>query len=891
MNKSYDILPFSKHNNVPIVLACDNNYVPFTSVLLTSLVCNSSKKYNYDILLFQKDISEEGKMTLNNCLMGKDNISLRFIDVSAQIANLKLRVFSYYSEAIYYRLFAPWILNNYGKILYFDCDLVFNDDVAKLFSVDMKENLLGAIRDLGMILHKNNPYDSFPREYFSEYLENIDVNNYFNSGVLLMNLEQFRSDFQKDEIASFIGAKQWRFPDQDVLNVLCNKKTIILDSRWNTMPETLGGRTVENIKKYIKPEYYEDYLTARRTPGVIHYAMREKPWKYSIDLDWELGQYFWKYAFKSLSKIKVLKEKYKTCSFGELYELISMFDKKGINYQIEGRNIIAYYESFKMASLFKQPVLFELVNWTKDNLEIMGKFILSDIEKEMYSSLVFASDDNTFPVNYINVKETKKFGEKTLAREYHFSIIIPFKAIKKKNVFNFVYVVNGVEVRNGRFDFGKFFPVDRVLDQQYFVKNKVVMQVETGRMILTPLKQFNVRVQERKYREQIKEKYKENYRKIVIKREIYRFVKKIYKKDIWIISDRTYQAGDNGEALYDYVRDKRIKGIKAFYAISNQSEDYKRLKRKKGVLAVESNRFKLIRLLCDKMISSHCEETICYPYRQPVADLLVNQSVVFLQHGITKDDISSVYNKVSKNLSLFITASSIEQNSIISNPDYYLSANEVKLTGFPRFDKLKNETQKIISIVPTWRKNYLEKVDDFHWNIACEFEKTAYYSYYNNLLDSEKLNNFLKQTGYRIQFVQHPLMASCNNYFHDTETVSIVSDANYSQLFSQSALLVTDYSSTVFDFAYLRKPILYYQFDKEEFFTSHTYSAGYYSYERNGFGEICLGTDDLIDKIIDYINDGCRLKPEYRKRIDAFFAFDDKNNCQRVVDAIKSLNK
>ena len=58
MNKFFDILPFSKHKNVPIVLACDNNYVPFTSVLLTSLACNSSEKYNYDILLFQKDISE-----------------------------------------------------------------------------------------------------------------------------------------------------------------------------------------------------------------------------------------------------------------------------------------------------------------------------------------------------------------------------------------------------------------------------------------------------------------------------------------------------------------------------------------------------------------------------------------------------------------------------------------------------------------------------------------------------------------------------------------------------------------------------------------------------------------------------------------------------------------
>ena len=888
MKTTYEITPFSDKNNVPIILACDNKYVPFTSVLLTSLYENANKDNNYDVLLFQKDISDANKVILNSCISGKKNISLRFIDVSAQIKNLNLRVFSYYSEAIYYRLFAPWLLNLYDKILYFDCDLVFNDDVAKMYNVDMGDMLLGAVRDHGMLLHKNNPYDNFPDDYYSVFLENIDINNYFNSGVLIMNLKQFRHDFDKEYILSYVEKKQWRFPDQDVLNVVCANRTIILDSKWNTMPETLGGRTVENIRKFIAPELCDDYVAARDNPSVIHYAMREKPWKYSVNLDWTLGKYFWRYAFLSPAKILVLREKYKTCSFAEIYELIEQFDPGKVDYRVEEGNIVAYYNYYKLFELFREPILFDLVSWDEKNLTLHGRYVLTDVEKDLDPTVTFRSDGREFAVNVNNIKPAKTFGEKVISCEYHFTIDIPFDSVDKKSAYNLVFAVNGMEISNGRFDFGKFFPVDRLLSKQYFVHNKIVMQADKDSIVFTPLSKFNVAKQEWLYLNQIRHLFKDSYKKIFLKRFLYKLVKKLYRKEIWIISDRTQAAGDNGEALFEYINGTKNREIKAYFAISKYASDYNRMKKIGHTLALESNYFKFVRLICDKMISSHCEGAICYPFRQPMADLLVNQKVVFLQHGITKDDISSIYNKKDKNLSLFVTASMKEYDSIVNNKNYFLTDKEVVLTGFPRFDKLTHAERNVIAVLPTWRKGYLKKVTDMDWELNCDFSDTAYYKYYSAFLYDKKLHDYLKAKGYVIKFVQHPLMPT-KECFQDTDVVKIVEDANYPEIFSESKILVTDYSSTAFDFAYLRKPVIYYQFDKEEFFASHTYTEGYFEYLLDGFGTVTSDASDAVDEVINLVEKGCKIDEKYQIRIDDFFAYSDRNNSKRVFDAIKNL--
>ena len=115
-------------------------------------------------------------------------------------------------------------------------------------------------------------------------------------------------------------------------------------------------------------------------------------------------------------------------------------------------------------------------------------------------------------------------------------------------------------------------------------------------------------------------------------------------------------------------------------------------------------------------------------------------------------------------------------------------------------------------------------------------------------------------------------------------------NGSYRDVYAQSDLIISDYSSAIFDFLYLRKPILYAHFDKEEFFSgAHCYDKGYHDYEQDGFGEVCYDVESLVDILIEYMKDGCQLKDKYRDRVDNFFAYNDRNNCRRVYEKIKEL--
>ena len=114
-------------------------------------------------------------------------------------------------------------------------------------------------------------------------------------------------------------------------------------------------------------------------------------------------------------------------------------------------------------------------------------------------------------------------------------------------------------------------------------------------------------------------------------------------------------------------------------------------------------------------------------------------------------------------------------------------------------------------------------------------------------------------------------------------------EPSYREVFAQSCLIVTDYSSAVFDFVYLKKPIVYCQFDKERFDQEHTNKKGYFDYEKDGFGEVAYDLEQTVELITDYLKSGCVMKDKYQQRADSFFAFHDKENCKRVQNQILKL--
>ena len=108
------------------------------------------------------------------------------------------------------------------------------------------------------------------------------------------------------------------------------------------------------------------------------------------------------------------------------------------------------------------------------------------------------------------------------------------------------------------------------------------------------------------------------------------------------------------------------------------------------------------------------------------------------------------------------------------------------------------------------------------------------------------------------------------------------------ELLINSDVLITDYSSVSFDYGYMRKPMVFYQYDEVEF-RSVQYKKGYFDDKRDGFGAVVNTEDEVIEQLRRILENGLRPDEEYLARMNAFFCFNDTGNCNRVYQAICKL--
>lgn len=381
----------------------------------------------------------------------------------------------------------------------------------------------------------------------------------------------------------------------------------------------------------------------------------------------------------------------------------------------------------------------------------------------------------------------------------------------------------------------------------------------------------------------------------VVFRSLYYIIKPLIKSNIWIISDRVNAASDNGEALFRYISSlEDTKGARAYYAIKKSSSDYARMQQYGRVLDRDSLRYKLMFLLADKIISSHADDFIINAFTYRLNDFIdiCNFDFVFLQHGVTKDDISQWLNRYNKNIRLFVAAAKPEYESLLGQ-NYGYSTDEVKLTGFPRFDLLENKPQQKLVIAPTWRHGIVIEADQKTGlrPYSPRFIESDYYKFYQKLISDDRLMQALKDRGMTAEFYPHPNLAPQIKDFKPGKLVRMVRiPYDYRAAFSEGTIMLTDFSSVAFDFAYLRKPVVYAQFDRETFFQGHLYDQGYFSYEDHGFGPVLYNYEDTISVLVGLIQAERPLASEYETRIENFFTFSDKKNSERVFGAILAMN-
>ena len=353
-------------------------------------------------------------------------------------------------------------------------------------------------------------------------------------------------------------------------------------------------------------------------------------------------------------------------------------------------------------------------------------------------------------------------------------------------------------------------------------------------------------------------------------------------RQIYLIGERRNEAKDNGYHLFKYVREIHPKD-RFYYIIDKSSNDLSRIENFGNIIYYNSLKHYIYYIMSRKLICAHIgsctpDSAICWSLEDKK---IIKKYRMFIQHGIIKELIPSLMCE-NTDISEFICGAKPEYDFVIEQFGY--KKDNVKYLGLCRFDNLHDyKVKNQVLIMPTWRKwipstTWADENKDDNIKV---FLETEYYKKYNELINNNEFIKYLKENNMKAFFYLHYEMQVYRDLFTKKSNSVIIADIkNYDvqELLKESKLLITDYSSIAFDFAYMRKPIIYYQFDKERYDKQH-YQKGYFDYENDGFGPTASNLNELIIYMYDIDN-------KSEERASKFFELYDRKNCERHYEEI-----
>ena len=339
------------------------------------------------------------------------------------------------------------------------------------------------------------------------------------------------------------------------------------------------------------------------------------------------------------------------------------------------------------------------------------------------------------------------------------------------------------------------------------------------------------------------------------------------KKEVYLFQGNI---DDNAYHLFKYAAGIRD-NVKKYFVASNGAQ-FEELSKIGDVVEKGSFEHKSLVLQADKIITTLIDDAQINPFNKNERKLvfgLLNYRTYWLKEDVTKENISSWMRKYDNNLSLILTVSE-KESELFYEEGYGFDKSIVQNLGFPRYDALNDNGKKQILIIPTWRKNISGNKQ--------VFRNSPYFKNLSSFLHSQKLLDMVDK-GYKIVF-RPPIelfknISGSNEKFIDLfdipDEIYISKDESNQELVNNSSVLITDFSPLSFDFAYLKKPVIYLSSENNEMMM---------------FGKVLQTPEEVLEKLNEYVENDCRMEEEYKKRVDEFFTFIDKNNCKRVYEWI-----
>lgn len=356
-------------------------------------------------------------------------------------------------------------------------------------------------------------------------------------------------------------------------------------------------------------------------------------------------------------------------------------------------------------------------------------------------------------------------------------------------------------------------------------------------------------------------------------------------REFFLICETPNTARDNGYIFYKYMKENHPE-ITTYYAIHRKSKDFEKVQKYGSVVEWGSLKHYYYYMSATKNISSHKEGNPNHPLFT-VLHLYLNlyNNRVFLQHGVLYQDFLMFHQPKTK-FKIFITGAKREYDFVKEQYEY---KDEVRYTGLARFDNLYEGTPDPHSIVliPTWRR-WLDTKE--------KFEKSDYFKGLFSLINNDQLQDLLEKYDQYLYFYPHLSTQKFIDLYQTKNSRVKILDAtqvDVQDLLKKGSLLITDFSSIFTDFAYMHKPLIYYQYDEKEFYAKHfpkETGKSYYSFEKDGFGKVTRTEKEVLKEIEYYLIHNFQEKGLYKKRVDDFFLLHDQNNCQRIFEEVMGVD-
>ncbi|MBE7119472.1 glycosyltransferase [Bacillus cereus] len=323
------------------------------------------------------------------------------------------------------------------------------------------------------------------------------------------------------------------------------------------------------------------------------------------------------------------------------------------------------------------------------------------------------------------------------------------------------------------------------------------------------------------------------------------------RKKIWLIGERPDTAQDNSYHLFTYIR-KEHPEIPIFYIIDKECNDYKNIKDLGNIIQFGSFKHTFYLLVCNKTINSYSETanmyTNAYKHILKYYPEWQQNKKIFIQHGVIGvSRVNHVLNKNRMGYSLFVVSSQFEKDHIVKEFGY--TEDEVIVTGLARWDALQDESKgNEILLMPTWRSWVKTKN---------QLMESRYWQTYMSFLQSKKLHRILEEQDLTLTFFPHYQTQKFGVEMpvsHERIKIIKQGEETVQSILKRHRLLITDYSTVSFDFAYMNKPVIFYQFDYDEFYSRH-YNEGPIDHKKELFGARVDYEQQLLDKFMNVLTD------------------------------------